>query len=303
MRQARIGFAHRGGERVDDAALDTVGEMAGIGNVLEAAPAVRDFLVLGQRVGDQGEGAQILAEGRGQRLGGAAAHFAIGILQAIEGRLQRQFLAVDVEAKVGHRLVEQAVPGAASGDRFLVEKLLDAVLELVGLVHSEVEHPGPVVAESGIAGECAFDRSVVDQVQFEREEQEMRAGIGHLLLDVAIELGALRIGGVAGIDQAGIGDDAADQFLQRLVGDQRLAQLAGAAAPGLGGERSLPAGLEGDRIGGGFGDVPLQFRRFHAGIEVGKVPFRQIAKLGRALTGRRCRKPPTKHHAHRQYLL
>ena len=161
---------------------------------------------------------RFLREGCGQRLGGPAAHLAVGVLQAVERRLQRQFLAVDVEAQVGHRLVEQPVPGAAPGDRLFVEQLLDPILELVGLVHPEIEHPRPVVAEAGVGGERRVDRGVVDQVEFQREEQQMRAGVGHLLLDVAIELGALRIGRVAGIDQAGIGDDAADQFLERLIG-------------------------------------------------------------------------------------
>ncbi len=147
VRQARIGVANGGGERIHDAFLDAVGQVAGIGDVLEAAPAVGDFLVLGQRVGDQREGAQILAEGRGQRLGRLPAHLAVGVLQPVQRRLQRQLLAVDVEAQFGHRLVEQAVPGAAAGHRLFVEELLDAVLELVGLVLPQIEHPGPVVAE------------------------------------------------------------------------------------------------------------------------------------------------------------
>nr|WP_245499064.1 hypothetical protein [Mesorhizobium sp. M7A.F.Ca.AU.002.06.1.1] len=150
-----------------------------------------------------------------------------------------------------------------------------------------------------IDGERAFDRRIVDQVEFEREEQKVRAGVGHLLLDVAIELGALGIGGVSGINQSRIGDDAADQFLQRLVGDKRLAQPAGAAALGFGGQRTLPAALETGRIGGGLGDVALQLRRVHAGIEVGKVPFRQVAQLGRALTRRRRRQPPCGNHVPR----
>ena len=45
------------------------------------------------------------------------------------------------------------------------------------------------------------------------ELKQMRAGIGHLLLHVAVELGALRIGRVAGVDQGGVGNDAADQLV------------------------------------------------------------------------------------------
>jgi hypothetical protein len=53
MRQARIGGAHRLHQRIDHLALDAVGEMARIRDVLEPAPAVGNFLVLGERVGDQ----------------------------------------------------------------------------------------------------------------------------------------------------------------------------------------------------------------------------------------------------------
>ena len=59
----------------------------------------------------------------------------VGVLQPVQRRLERQLLAVDVEAQLRHRLVEQPVPGAAPGDRLFVEELLDPVLELVGLVH------------------------------------------------------------------------------------------------------------------------------------------------------------------------
>ena len=262
--------------------------MARIGDVLKAAPAVGDFLVLGQRVGDQREGAQVLLEGRGERLGGLAAHLAVGVLQPVERRLERHLLAVDVEAQIGHRLVEETVPGAAPGDRFFVEQLLDAILELVGLVLPQIEHPGPVVAEHRIGVECPENQRVVDEVQFQREEQQMRAGVGHLLLDVAIELGALRVRRVAGIDEAGIGGDAADQFLQRLEVAQRFAEPAGLAPLGFGGERALPAAFERHGVARRLVQIGLQFGRVDAGIEVGQIPFRQIAKCRRALSGR-CR--------------
>ena len=61
VRQARIGVAHGGGQRIDHLALDAVGEVARIGDVLEAAPAVGDLLVLGERVGDQREEAEVVA--------------------------------------------------------------------------------------------------------------------------------------------------------------------------------------------------------------------------------------------------
>ena len=264
VRQARIGVANGGGERIHDLFLDAVRQVARIGDVLEAAPAVGDFLVLGERVGDQREGSEVLAEGRGQRFGRLPAHLAVGILQPVQRRLQKHLLAADVEAQLGHRLVEQPVPGAAPGHRLLVEQLLDAVLELVGLVFPEIDDPGTVVAEQRIGVERLLDQLVVYQVELQREEQQMRAGVRHLLLDVAIELGALRVRRVAGIDQPGIGRDAADQFLQLLEIAKRYAELASSSLFGFGGQRTLPAGLERLRIASGALDVGLQLRRGHA---------------------------------------
>jgi hypothetical protein len=69
VRQARIGRAHGGDQRIDHFALDAVGQMPRVGDVLEAAPAVGDFLVLGERVGDQREGRILSLKVLRQRLG------------------------------------------------------------------------------------------------------------------------------------------------------------------------------------------------------------------------------------------
>ena len=163
-----------------------------------------------------------------------------------------------------------------------MEELLDAILELVGLVLPEVDDPGPVVAKSRIGVERLSDGVIVDQVEFEREEQEMRARVGHLLLHVAVELDAARVGSVAGIEEAGIGGDAADQFLQRLVLTHGLAETAFGQPGGLVGEPALPTALESDRVLAGPGDVALQFRRLHAGIEVAEIPFGEGTEVGLA---------------------
>ena len=58
--------------------------------------------------------ADVLLEGFGQRFGAALRRgLRIGVLQAVQRRLERQLLAVDFEAQLGHRLVEQPVAGAA----------------------------------------------------------------------------------------------------------------------------------------------------------------------------------------------
>ena len=237
---------------------------------------------LDERVGDEREDPQILLEGASERFGSRSALFRIGVLQAVQRRLQRQLLAVDFEAQLRHRLVEQAVPGAAPGDRLFVEQLLDAILELVGLVHPEVEHPGTVVAERRTGVECRADQRVVDQIELQRKEQQMRAGVGHLFLDVAVELGALRIGRVAGVDECRIGNDAADQFLERFIFAKALSEAGRCALGGLGRELALPAVFESQGVGCGLFEIARQFWRIHRRIEVGKVPFRQVAERGRA---------------------
>ena len=45
---------------VDDFALDAVREVAGVCNVLKTAPAVRDFFVFAQRIGDERKRTQIV---------------------------------------------------------------------------------------------------------------------------------------------------------------------------------------------------------------------------------------------------
>jgi len=80
MRQPRIGRAHRLDQRIDDLTLDPVGEMARIRDIGKAAPAVGDFLVLGERVGDEGEHAQIGLEGLRERGSGRLAGFLARIL-------------------------------------------------------------------------------------------------------------------------------------------------------------------------------------------------------------------------------
>ena len=151
------------------------------------------------------------------------------VLQQVERRLDRELLAGHVEAQARHRLVEQPVPGRIAAHRFLVEQLLDAVLELIRLFLAHVLDPGPVMAEDGIVHRL-FEQRVVDAVEFEREEQKMQRDRGDALLHVAVEFRAHRIGGVAGINERRIGDDAAEQILHRLVAPHGFGERGPAGA-------------------------------------------------------------------------
>ena len=84
-----------------------------------------------------------------------------------------------------------------------MEQELDAIVELVGLFLAHILDPRTVVAERRI-GHGAVDQRVVDAIELQGEEQKMRRRSRDAFLHIAIELGARRIGGVVGINQAGI---------------------------------------------------------------------------------------------------
>ena len=104
-----------------------------------------------------------------------------------------------------------------------MEQLLDAVFELIRLLLAHILDPRPVVAERVIAHR-GVQRRVVEAIELEGEEQKMQRRRGDLLLDVAVELGAHRVGVVARIDEARIGDQPAEQILQRLEALHRFDQ-------------------------------------------------------------------------------
>src|SRR6266849_4959498 len=70
----------------------------------------------------------------------------------------------------------------------------------------------------------AIDQRIVDAIELEGEEQEMRGRRGDALLHVAIELGARRMGGVARIDEARKRNEPAEEIVDRLVTFHRFGE-------------------------------------------------------------------------------
>ena len=223
----------------------------------------------------EGEGAQVLPEGPGQRVGGGVARRLVRLLKLVQRRLQRKLLAADFELQFGHRLVEKAVPGAAAGHGLLVKELLDAVLELVRLVHAQVDDPRAVAAGLPVGLHGPVDDRVVDAVQFQFEEEQTGTGVGHLRLGVAVELGIRRICRVGEIGEAGIRHQAAHDVLQRLVLGDRRSERAGPRGVL---EAALPALLEFDGLALDAREVGRQLRRTAAGIKIVEVPSGQVAQ-------------------------
>ena len=223
MRQPRIRRAHRRDQRIDDFALDPVREMTRIRDVLKTAPAVGDFLILGERVGDQRKGALIGLEGFRQRLRRGLALFRRAVLQQRQRRLDRQFLAANLETQACDGLIELPVPCGISADGFLMEQLLDPILELVRLVLAQILDPGPVVIERRRCHR-ALDHLVIDAVEFEREKQKVRRGCGDAFGHVAVELRDRRIDGIARMGEPRIGRQPPGEIVDRLIAPDRLGQ-------------------------------------------------------------------------------
>ena len=262
--------------------------MAAVGHVLEAAPAVRDLLVLGQRVGDEREEADVGLEDLGQGFSRRPTVRCIGVHEQVQRRLERQRLglALHLELESRHGLVEQAVPGAARGDRLLVEHTLELLLELIGLLLAQIVEPRLVAGERRHL-QGARQRRIVDLVELQLEEDEARGDGGDLLLDVAVELGVLGIGGVGGVEQAGVGAELAQRVAERLVGGDRCRH--GRAVGGEIDQLALVALLDALGFGSGLLQVRRDGSRGGPGIEVGEVPHRHRPQIAGGATLQRFR--------------
>ena len=92
-----------------------------VGDIGEAAPAIRNLLVLGKRVGDQRELLRIVLERVRERGRRRLALCSGAVLKQIERGLDRERFSRDFEAQICNRRVEMPVPRRVSGHRFFVK--------------------------------------------------------------------------------------------------------------------------------------------------------------------------------------
>jgi len=137
-----------------------------------------------------------------------------------------------------------------------------------------------------------FELGVVEPIELEREEQEVRRGSGDAFLHVGVEFCARGIDGVAGVEKPGIGRDAAEQIIQRLVALHRVGERrAGLGTLGERRELALVLPLESEAFGSAALEIAFHLRIIEPGVEIGEIPFRQRAetrsgrRFGRSVSG------------------
>ena len=286
--QTRVAVAHRRDQRVDDLVLDKVREIARGDRAREAAPAVLYFLVLGERVGDQGKSARVPAQHLADRLRRLAPDLWILVGQQVQRFRLGQFPAAKWKPQIGDRLVEQPHPGGTAGDIFLMQQLFDLVAELVRAEGTGAAQPRPIVGERRV-GELGFEVGVFEAIELEREEQQYRRDrVGPLLH-------GLRIGEISGVDERGIAHHSADLLLEPLIGLDCPAELGS----GDRGQPTLVATAKGFGFLGECGQISRQRLAVGTGIEVGQIPLRESAERFFAL----CRFRRRYSHIHRRSLF
>ncbi len=271
VREAREGRGDGGDQRVDHLVLDHVGAVAVALGLRIAPPGVDDLLVLGERVGDQREQPRVLGKAVADRVRRGRTPGTVGIRQPVERGGQRQRLAVDRDAEIGERLVEQAVPGGAARHLLLVQQLLELVRELVRAEHPQVAQPRPPLLERG-AGDLRLQRRILDPVQLEGEEDQVAGDRRDPLIAALVEFADRRVGRVLGEDELGVGHHPSERLLDALEGGDR----GGEVTAREGREPALVAVGEGLRLGLGAVEIGLDLGAVAAGIEVGQVPGRQV---------------------------
>ena len=144
-----------------------------------------------------------------------------------------------------------------------MQQLFDLIGQLVRAEHAQVAQPRPPARQIGI-GEFSRYHLIVEPVEVEREEQQMRADRGNSLADPLGELSALRIGAVGAEAQLGVGHQPAQNFLDRFQPGDCLSQpLAGNLFQGAG-----IFGLKGLRLAHGTGQVGFDIRRVRRRVKI-----------------------------------
>src|SRR5260221_13343131 len=97
-----------------------------------------------------------------------------------------------------------------------MKELLDAVLELIRLFLTDIFDPRPIMRQR-VMLHGGLELGVVELIELESEEQEMRRGGRDALLHVGVEFAARGIGGIANVHYPRRGRERPAKIIDRLI--------------------------------------------------------------------------------------
>ena len=268
-----IGILDRAHQRIDHLVLNEIGEVARGNRAGKGAPAVLDLLVLDQRVGDQGEDTDVVAQHMAQGLGGLPPGGGVAVGETVDHLGGGQGLSAKGKPQRRHGFVEQPRPGRPPGHVLLVQQALDLVGELMGPHGAQVAQPG-FIAREGRRLQLRVQGRIVEAVQLQGKEQQVTGNRRRAFLHALKETRHLRIAHVAGIDELRVAHDAAEGFLDLLEARDGRPQVFAA-------QRRQLAGIVLAKGRGPFvaaNQILLQAFRILPGVEVAQVPGRKLTQ-------------------------
>ena len=199
MRQIGIGFPDGRRQGVDNHIFDMVGEIARRLRPRIAAPAIIDFLILGQRVGDQAKQLNVLTKRLAQRFGSLFADLSVIIRQAVQDFLGCLLPAIHIDSHARYGLIKQTVPRGTARDMLVMQKPFGFFIELMRAKDPDIADPRRIVSQRRSL-EFLLERCIAELIDLQRKEHKMRRNIGHCFLHRLIEPADLGVGDISCMD-------------------------------------------------------------------------------------------------------
>ena len=231
MRKPREAGAHSGDQSLHNLIFHHIGAVARGSGARVAPPLVNNFLVFRQGIRDQREQSAFLGEGCGDTLGSGFTHRAIPIRKPVQRvRHGQAFCAARQRHSHLHGrdgFIKQPVPGGPARHFLLVQQLFRLIGKLMRAKYAKVPQPGAEMGEGRGGSAFAIQHRIFQPVQFQREENQMAADRGRAFLHGLIKTPIGRVFRIAAEDKLGVGHDAAQDFLNRLIfGNRRRQAIA-----------------------------------------------------------------------------
>ena len=127
----------------------------------KAAPAILDFLFLGERVVDAGENLEVFLENACQLMRRRLALVALLLGQLVQKRLDPDLLALEIKLEASEGFIKQFVPSRGADSGLIVQEFLKFVRELIGFHRPHPVHDGAIAGKVGIGSIERFEVGIL----------------------------------------------------------------------------------------------------------------------------------------------